>query len=169
MVIGIPTFTLYAWIRALVWYPIQVYGNRFYVENLNRFRFPKNAERYGRLRILRWFSEKKKVNVLALFGYNQIGIYLYVDLESEKYNDRFTAIKVAMERIIEGYKEFKKYFLEEICPPNIQEVEGESFDFKAEKLLIDLSEFFDGINTRQRNAILRKRLGIVQSFTLSMQ
>jgi len=155
----------YAWVRACVWYPVRVYGNRLYLENLNRFRFSPDTDRYGRLRFLRWFSDYEKVSVLALFGYNQIGIQLHVDLELKDYEDMFAAIKTAIERIIKGYQKFKEYFLKEVCPLNIQEVKDEKFDFKAEKLLIDVSEFLIRIDTKQRNAIIQKMYKFLQNYS----
>jgi len=166
---SIPIISLNGWVRAIVWYPVMVYGDHYYTENLSRFKFPQNTKTNGRLFSLEWFGDKEKVSVFTIFGYNQIGIHLNIDIKLEEYNDRFIAITVAMKNIMEGYKEFKKYFLEEICPNNVSTNTGEKFNFENEKLLIDVSEFFYGQNLRQCHILQKKIYTLLQKYSSNVE
>jgi hypothetical protein len=146
--------TLYAWIRAKVWYPSFYYSNKFYRENFENFRYPNDVSKMGKLRIFRWFCEEQKVNIVATFGYDQIGIHLYTDVQKkEEYS--IIEIKEAIYRIIKGYQNFKEYFLKDVCP---LKKDNDNSDFKlvSEKILVELFEFIDGMDVKHQKSLLNE-------------
>lgn len=154
--------TIYCWIRAKLYYPVRLYSRELFIENLNKFTFPKDAtSSNGRIFFLKRFDDIEKINIESIFGYNEIGVYLYADIIVNN-KEYFSAFQEGLFRINRAYKNFKKWFLS-YCPNEIAE-EGMEFEFQGEKCLVDAFEFFERIEEKEKNPLIKNIKNLDEPF-----
>ena len=155
-------FVFEGWIRAKLDYSQSsnfiADVNQFYFDNHTKFNF-EDENKSNRIKYLEFIDNEEKIRYLVTFGYDQIGVRFTVVTREEEAKDRTSIFQSSLARAIKGYRNFKEYFLNEICPRSM------NMEFASQNLLVVLYGFFEGLSTRQQNSLLRKMKSALKDYT----
>ena len=122
-------------------------SSTFYFKQLKDFRFPKDTIEHGKIRTIIDFNKEERVDIRAIFGYDQLG----VQLEAGSIKVHIKEIQDALSRIIRAYTSFRKRFLKEICPSTMNDEKLNNTSLEDETLLLDLSEYLEGLDEQNKH------------------
>ena len=123
----------------------------------------EDENKSNRIKFLEFTDEEQDVVYLVTFGYDQIGLRFTVVTRKERVNpkDRISIFQSCLSRAVKGYRNFKEYFLSEICPESTKI----QFAPRAQSLLLSLYGFFKGLSTKQQNSLLKKMKSALKEYT----
>jgi len=137
-------------IRAKLNYPVlseDTYDWYFSNHRIFNFSDEQNSER---IKFSIFKDEESAIDYSFTFGHDELEIRFVVKTMSSLTNDdsRISIFKSLINRAINGYRAFKNYFLEKICPDSLE------LEFGHQNLLLQLHGFLEELDiTEQINLI----------------
>ena len=131
-----------------------------YFHNHSLYKF-NSDDKISRLKFSEYLAEKHNITFHYAFGYNQLHVQFSVFCENVS-SDIITVIETSLNRVVKGYKKFKKYFLGEICS-------NFHLSFAWQRLVLDFSSFFDGLSRKQKNQLNGQIINLLQQYSHDIQ
>lgn len=152
-------FVLEGWIRAKLASPRGFYGdpNQFYFDNHTDFSFG-DKNKSTRVKFLEFTDDEENILFMITFGYYDIGIKFTVTTRREETEDRGLIFEASLSNAVKGYRKLKEHFLSEICPKSVET------DFAWQSLLIVLYRYLQGLDTEQKNSLLKEMKSKLEKF-----
>lgn len=157
--------TLEGWIRSRLEYDqtdLASDPNRYYFDHHEKFNF---GDEYTteRLKFKEFVDQSENLGFQIFFSYNEIGIrFALVSRENDE-TDRLAVFNSFLERVVKAYRNFKEYFVDEICPS----LKG--IEFKAERLIIISYGFFKGLSSTLKKELQKKMKSTLEEYSSNVR